>query len=375
VRARKLPRGIFVRHGNYGYSFSMNGQRVRRHLGPVTALTLDDAVAARNLAIGDSIRLGEAIPRPIRALTIRELLAKFAETHPLGTGRRQLLDNYFSHLMRVLGSETPVDRISHVTLVSYRLKRQLEDVGRPGPAKRVTASTINRELSALRAAFRWAETQRLPLGRNGNIFRRLSRSDRKTVFTREVSSAEPMRISDDDINKLCAAMPAPFRPLVRLAVLTGCRMNELVQLDWSEINLNSNPPYLRPRHTKNGKPRSVPLSKAALDVLPPCPAEGGRVFRGARGAPLQNLQRAWRRARVRAGLPKARFHDLRHEWASRFVEAGGDVRALMEVGGWGSLALVARYSHSNLARVAETMERCSTDGSKAEKSKIVRFTG
>jgi site-specific recombinase XerC len=74
-------------------------------------------------------------------------------------------------------------------------------------------------------------------------------------------------------------------------------------------------------------------------------------------------------------LPKARFHDLRHEWASRFVEAGGDVRALMEVGGWGSLALVARYSHSNLARVAETMERCSTDGSKAEDSKIVRFTG
>jgi integrase len=104
-------------------------------------------------------------------------------------------------------------------------------------------------------------------------------------------------------------------------------------------------------------------------------SEGGRVFRGACGAPLQNLQRAWRKARIRAGLPKTRFHDLRHEWASRFVESGGDVRALMEVGGWGSLALVARYSRSNLIRVAETMERCSTDGSKAEESKIVRFTG
>jgi len=338
-------------------------------------LTFDDAVAARNLAIGDSIRLGEAIPRPIRALTIRELLAKFAETHPPGTGRRELIDNYFEHLKRILGAETPVDRISHVTLVSYRQKRQAENIGRPGPTKKVTASTINRELSALRAACRWAATHGMPLGSRGNVFYHLSRSDRKTIFVREIASAEPVRLSDDDVTRLCAAMPAPFRPLVRLAVLTGCRMNELVCLDWSEVNLNSNPPYLRPRHTKNGKPRSVPLSKAALDVLPERPPEGGPVFRGARGAPLQNLQRAWRKARVRAGLPKARFHDLRHEWASRFVESGGDVRALMEVGGWGSLALVARYSHSNLARVAETMERCSTDGSKAEDSKIVKFTG
>jgi integrase len=277
--------------------------------------------------------------------------------------------------MRILGAETPVDRISHVTLVSYRQKRAAENIGRPGPAKRVTGSTVNRELSALRAACRWAATQGLPLGRRGNVFSRLSRADRKSVFPREVAIAEPVRISDDDIDKLCAAMPAPFRPLVRLAVLTGCRMNELVQLTWDEINLISSPPYIRPRHTKNGKPRSVPLSKAALDCLPPCPPEAGRVFRGSRGARLQNLQRAWRKARVRAGLPKARFHDLRHEWASRFVESGGDVRALMEAGGWGSLALVARYSHSNLVRVAETMERASTDGSKVKKSKIVRFTG
>jgi hypothetical protein len=147
----------------------------------------------------------------------------------------------------------------------------------------------------------------------------------------------------------------------------------LVGLDSMDVNLDAQPPYLRPRITKSGKPRSIPLSKASVNVLPLRPAEGGPVFRGSRGAPLQNLQRAWRKARIRAGLPKTRFHDLRHEWASRFVESGGDVRALMEVGGWGSLALVARYSHSNLVRVAETMERASTGGSKAEKSKVMGF--
>jgi hypothetical protein len=77
---------------------------------------------------------------------------------------------------------------------------------------------------------------------------------------------------------------------------------------------------------------------------------------------------------VTVGPPRQTIRQIR-EWASRFVESGGDVRALMETGGWGSLALVARYSHSNLVRVAETMERCSTDGSKAEESKVVRLAG
>lgn len=59
-----------------------------------------------------------------------------------------------------------------------------------------------------------------------------------------------------------------------------------------------------------------------------------RVFVGRRGGLENNFNRYWEAARERAGLPWLRVHDLRHEAASRYLEAGGTLRELMELGGW-----------------------------------------
>ncbi len=40
-----------------------------------------------------------------------------------------------------------------------------------------------------------------------------------------------------------------------------------------------------------------------------------------------------------------RFHDLRHNWATRHVECGTDLLALKELGGWRTLEMVQRYAH------------------------------
>ena len=56
---------------------------------------------------------------------------------------------------------------------------------------------------------------------------------------------------------------------------------------------------------------------------------------------------------------RTRFHDLRHEWASRYVEAGGDLVSLMEVGGWSQLSLVQRYAKTSHERIRATLERVS----------------
>ncbi|HEX9149597.1 MAG TPA: tyrosine-type recombinase/integrase, partial [Thermoanaerobaculia bacterium] len=78
--------------------------------------------------------------------------------------------------------------------------------------------------------------------------------------------------------------------------------------------------------------------------------------RGAAGGALWgNLGREWRKARTAAKLPGVRFHDLRHEWASRYMEAGGTPSELMSAGGSRSISQVQRYSKAEKSRIRETL--------------------
>ncbi len=54
---------------------------------------------------------------------------------------------------------------------------------------------------------------------------------------------------------------------------------------------------------------------------------------------------AWRASLKRAGIEDFRFHDLRHTWARRLVQAGVPISVLQEMGGWESIEMVRRYAH------------------------------
>src|SRR5215471_7624619 len=92
-------------------------------------------------------------------------------------------------------------------------------------------------------------------------------------------------------------------------------------------------------------------------LLPPRRIDGGSVFRGPDGGTLVLGFREWRKAAKEAGRPALRFHDIRHEWASRYVEAGGDLISLTEVGGWSTPSLVQRYAKASQDRIRLTLEK------------------
>ncbi len=62
--------------------------------------------------------------------------------------------------------------------------------------------------------------------------------------------------------------------------------------------------------------------------------------------PVKDIKDAlWKRITKQAMLDGLRFHDLRHKWATRHIEAGTDLLALKELGGWKTLEMVQRYAH------------------------------
>ena len=156
------------------------------------------------------------------------------------------------------------------------------------------------------------------------------------------------RLDNDEEQQLLAAIRLPKRrqcavwleACVRLAIETGMRAGEILQLEWSHVDLSRS--VARLDDTKNGERRTVPLSSAALSVLHALPRvpQGRRVIRGFHDT--AGLDAAFALACRDAGIEDLRFHDLRHEAASRMAPHMKP-QELAKVFGWKTLQMAMRY--------------------------------
>jgi integrase len=147
----------------------------------------------------------------------------------------------------------------------------------------------------------------------------------------------------EEEEKLTQAASSHLVPLIRMAVDTGGRLSELLGLDWRNVELDNG--RIRFTDTKNGEDRSIRLCKRARATLAALsPKQSGPVFT-YKGKAVKSMKTAFNRARTRAGLEDLRFHDLRHTFASRLVQAGVPLYEVMHLTGHKSFEMVQRYSH------------------------------
>jgi integrase len=160
---------------------------------------------------------------------------------------------------------------------------------------------------------------------------------------------------DERERLLIALRPAGRRnpwmlPLVQLALSTAMRRGELLALRWEHLDL-ARRTVLLPM-TKNGRPRTVPLSSEAVSLLSglPC-SDDGRVFPIA----AQTMEAAFTRARTRAGVQDLRFHDLRHTATSEMAAKLPNVIELAAVTGHQTIQMLKRYYHPNAEALARKL--------------------
>ena len=153
----------------------------------------------------------------------------------------------------------------------------------------------------------------------------------------------------EEWNRLKPALEAES-PLLRQAaeftLATGLRENNVLELQWGQIDLRRRVAWLHGDQMKGGEPLGVPLNDAACTIL----AERRGIHKdwvfGNPAAPLTRASnRAWYAAVKAAKLPGFRWHDLRHTWASWHVMNGTRIEELQQLGGWKTLQMVQRYAH------------------------------
>lgn len=336
---RRLPSG--ETRWSYRYQF---GGRWLRLSAPNN--TLRSAQRALDKAREVIDRGGDPAKRRVGALTVTQVLVAYLEA--CRASKKRALKRYGDFqrsLSRHLGTGQ-ISALDEDQLLDYRAKRNRVKAG---------DATVNRELAFLRAALNRSKQ----VGKTGTHFfdGLQTREARRRIFPQETAMRGFQRLSDEDLRVILDEFPDHLREGVKrastLALLTGMRRSEVFGLEWPSVLGDR----LRLTRTNSGKPREIPLTNQMRAILPPQHIGGGFAFRTGQGEPIPEHLAVWREAAAKAGRPWIRFHDLRHEWASRYVEAGGDLVSLMEVGGWSQLSLVQRYAKASHDRIKATFER------------------
>lgn len=158
-------------------------------------------------------------------------------------------------------------------------------------------------------------------------------------FLTSEEAARLLKATDSSINP-------QLRNIVGLLLLTGARKRELLDARWEHVDLDRKVWFIPT--TKTGKPRHVPLSQAAIDIIngltryEKCP---WLLPNPKSKKPFTDIKHPWDTARRAAGLPDLHLHDLRHSAASFMINAGIDLFAVGRILGHADHQSTMRYSH------------------------------
>jgi integrase len=284
-----------------------------------------------------------------------EAVADWAEAHAhkrsIGKDRANLRWLH-PHLAGVPLREITADRVREIARIraaepADKRRRTRADAA-PIADTPTSAATVNRMLALVRSILRHAH--------QGKKLESVP-----TIALAEERKAEPVPLSRDQVRALLAEIPAHLRAPLALALATGLREQNVLRLEWARVDLERRVAWISNTATKNRRTLAIALSPDAVAILE---AQRGRnarwVFPSPRGTgPLTRASNTgWYAARERAGV-RARWHDLRHTWASWQAMAGASLRDLMELGGWTSQAMALRYTHLNADHLQQAASRVS----------------
>lgn len=222
------------------------------------------------------------------------------------------------------GADRDINRINRIiTRDELPMDKPLQDITkyhllewRDSRIKDVKGSSVTRDMSLISAFFNlcvkeWGYIKVNPIA---DVSKPASSPHRERIISQAEIDAMLQQLQHDDATKP-VTVGRQVAVIFLLALETGMRAGEICGLTWDRVHLDLKKVYLHT--TKNGRPREVPLSKKAIELLQQMQQiNDGKVFI----LEVSTLDAYFRKARKQAGLEGFTFHDTRHTAATRIAK-------------------------------------------------------
>lgn len=152
----------------------------------------------------------------------------------------------------------------------------------------------------------------------------------------------------DEAELLLLQCSAHLKPIVTVAINTGMRRGEILNLKWEQIDLKNGLILLSQSDTKNAERREIPLNASAKAAIT---SQVRRVdipyvfYNAKTGTRITEIKTAFNGACRRAKIKDFHFHDLRHTFASWLVMAGIPLLTVSKLLGHATINMTLRYAH------------------------------
>lgn len=225
-------------------------------------------------------------------------------------------------------------------------------------AEGVGNAAINRSLAAMRRMLNLAKRER-------------KIQDVPYIEFQKEPAARKGFLELKKFEELVRLLPTHLRPLITLLYYCGARIGEALQIEWSQVDLNSRLIRLEPEQTKTDEARILPLPPVLVSMLKQAEPKTGRVFDAT------NLRKEWVKACVAAGLgskievPGKKYdpryegltlHDLRRSAVRNLRKAGVPESVAMKISGHKTRSVFERYNIVSTDDVQEAMQALVTAG-------------
>ena len=244
-----------------------------------------------------------------------------------------------------------------------KIKSKKDPNGKP-----ISKTTINRELALFRnilnKAVEWGYISLNPLVGIKIMF---PEKPKERILTKK------------ELERLIAMAKQPLKNQVIVALNTGMRKGEILNLKWDSINLNER---IIETRSKTKVIRIIAMNDELYKMLSRLSLiRGGRsyVFENpSTGKPFTDNKTAWWFLLRRAGIENFRFHDLRHCFATYALLNGGDLVSLQDTLGHTDIRTTRRYAKAMIEgkrRLVNSFQIGEKEGQVLEMPQKKRKTG
>lgn len=331
----------------YLYDFQQRGIRFHGSTGCTTRREAERVEAEQRERAREALKV-ESGTEP---LNLNQATARFwTETGQHYRGNyRETFDAALEWLVKELGADTLLRDIGKSQVAKAVARRRGEGVSN-ATVNRTVTEVLRRLLNAARR--RWGQHVQEIEWKHHML------SEPKERI-RELRTAEE--------EKIFAAMREDYHPILRFALMSGCRLAECVSLRHQDIDWGNRTITI---HGKGDVVATIPLTSDLRELL--WPLRGlhpeavftyvvakarGRRRRGER-MPItyEGLKTQWRRCKASASIEDFRFHDNRHTTATRLLRETGNLKLVQKLLRHSDIATTTKYAHASDDDLRQAME-------------------